>query len=141
MHRWHLCMNTVSKEKYKETKLLYKNQSTSQSFGGIYDCYKFSVLHRCMNCLKKTIKIKKTKNKTKKKKKKKNTNKKIIKQNFSKTLPALVSYFYFFGEGFSFFFFSDQGQSSLHSHSLNLNLADVRNSRIVLKVLAMCLYV
>ena len=45
------------------------------------------------------------------------------------------------GRVFLFFSFSDQGQSSLHSHSVILNLAGVRNSRIVLKVLAMCLYV
>ena len=32
-------MNTVSKEKYRETKLLYKNQNISQSFGFLAGVY------------------------------------------------------------------------------------------------------
>ena len=37
--RWNLCMKTVSKEKDRETKLLYKNQNISQSFGFLAGVY------------------------------------------------------------------------------------------------------
>ena len=36
---WHVCKNTVSKEKYRETKLLCKNQNISQSFGFLARVY------------------------------------------------------------------------------------------------------
>ena len=36
---WQVCMNTVSKKKYRETRLLYKNQNISQSFGLLAGLY------------------------------------------------------------------------------------------------------